>query len=213
MGADQSGIETPAISARRFFSTLRTAWVDAVEANRPGKIAAGSSPTQGADRIPFRANCPLPDTPERAETAQPRVLAAVVMRLTLPGRDLEHAVLAALWDHGPSLARDVHRLVGEPRGLAYTTINTVLDRLHTKALVDRHKQGRTFVYRARVQRETITKALAREAVASILWDKPRPAMAALIDAVEAVDPDLIDELEQLVAERRRGNKGGSRRGS
>jgi hypothetical protein len=55
--------------------------------------------------------------------------------------------------------------------------------------------------------------MAREAVATLLGDKPRPAMAALVDAVEAADPALIAELETLVAERRRGKKGGSQRGS
>ena len=38
-----------------------------------------------------------------------------------------------------------------------------------------------------------------------------PAMAALVDAVEAADPDLIDELERLVVERRT-NRGRKRRG-
>jgi BlaI family transcriptional regulator, penicillinase repressor len=134
--------------------------------------------------------------------------ASTTLRVNLPGRDLEHAVLSALWEHGPSRARDVHEHVGAPRGLAYTTIATALDRLHTKALVERHKQGKTLIYRARVQRETIMKAFAREAVRSLLGDRPQPAMAALVEAVEAVDPDLIAELERLVLERRRATKRG-----
>ena len=135
----------------------------------------------------------------------------MVRRLNLPGGTLEYAVLGALWDLGPSSARDVLKRVGEERGLVYTTIATVLDRLFIKALVDRKKVGKTFVYRAKVFRETVLRARARDAVASVLGDQPRPAMAALVDAVEAVDPTLIDELERLVLARR-GSKSGTRRG-
>ena len=135
----------------------------------------------------------------------------VVRRIQLPGGALEYAVLGALWDLGPSSARAVLERVGEERGLVYTTIATVLDRLFIKGLVDRKKAGKTFVYRAKVFRETVLKARAREVVEAVLGDDPRPAVAALVDAVEAVDPALIDELERVVAERR--NSGASRRGS
>jgi hypothetical protein len=78
-----------------------------------------------------------------------------VARVNLPGPDLERSVLAALWEHGPSRAREVHTLVGEPRGLAYTTIATALDRLHTKSLVERERHGKTFVYRTRPPRNDL----------------------------------------------------------
>ena len=125
----------------------------------------------------------------------------------LPGGELEYAALAALWDLGPSSAREVHERIGEPKGLVYTTTAKVLDRLHAKALVSRRKAGKAFVYQAKVAREVIEQARAKDAVTRILGDEPRPAMAALVDAVEAVDPDLLDELSRLVAARRRGSRG------
>ena len=125
----------------------------------------------------------------------------------LPGGELEYAVLAALWELGPSSARDVHERVGEPRELVYTTTAKVLDRLHDKGLVSRKKLGKAFVYQANVERGVVEQARATEAVTKMLGDKPRPAMAALVSAVEAVDPKLLDELERLVAARRRNKRG------
>ncbi len=125
----------------------------------------------------------------------------------LPGGDLEYAALAALWELGPSSAREVHERIGEPKGLVYTTTAKVLDRIHDKGLVSRQKMGKAFVYQARIARGVVEQARAKDAVTRMLGDKPRPAMAALVDAVEAVDPDLLDELGRLVAARRRDGRG------
>ncbi len=127
--------------------------------------------------------------------------------MPLPGGELEYAALAALWELGPSSAREVHERVGEPKGLVYTTTAKVLDRLHDKGLVARKKSGKAFIYQAKVARDVIEQARAKDAVTRMLGDEPRPAMAALVDAVEAVDPKLLDELERLVASRRRSDRG------
>jgi predicted transcriptional regulator len=125
----------------------------------------------------------------------------------LPGGDLEYGVLAALWELGSATPRDIHERVGEPKGLVYTTIAKVLDRLREKGLVSRMRSGRAFVYMPRVTREVIEQRRAKDAVRRMLGDKPRPAMAALVDAVEAVDPELLGELQRLVLARRRGSHG------
>jgi predicted transcriptional regulator len=122
-------------------------------------------------------------------------------------------VLDALWRLKRASAPLIHAEVGEPRGLAYTTTAKVLDRLHEKALVERIKEGRSFMYRARVSQATVMRARAREAVALVFGSAPVPAIATLVDAVEAVDPALIEELERLVVMRRKARGGGRGRGS
>lgn len=59
--------------------------------------------------------------------------------------ELEAAVLAALQDAGLPLspAEVLDRLGG---GLAYTTVVTILARLHGKGMLRRHKDGRSFRY-------------------------------------------------------------------
>ena len=125
----------------------------------------------------------------------------------LPGGDLERAVLDALWDLGESTGRQIHDRVGAPAGLAYTTVAKVLDRLVAKRLVRRRPDGRLFRYQAAVARERIERASARVSVRRLLGDEPRPAIATLVDAVEAVDPELLDELARVVATRRRARRG------
>jgi predicted transcriptional regulator len=125
----------------------------------------------------------------------------------LPADELEYAVLTKLWELGTASVRDVHGLLGEPEGLVYTTIAKVIDRLRGKGLIERERHGRAFVYRARIAREEVERARAHDAMSRLLGPAPRAAVAALVDAVDAVDPKLLDELEHAVAAHRRTKRG------
>jgi predicted transcriptional regulator len=124
----------------------------------------------------------------------------------LPGGELEYAVLVALWDLGAASAREVHARVGEPANLVYTTIAKVLDRLHAKRLVSRERVGKAFVYRPNVRRETLERARAMDLLGRLFGDAPQPAIAMLVEAVESLDPELLDELGRAVAARRRSRR-------
>jgi predicted transcriptional regulator len=61
-----------------------------------------------------------------------------------PGK-LEAEVLAVLWaSDEPMAAADVQRRLDG--GLAYSTVVTILSRLHEKGMAIREKQGRSFAY-------------------------------------------------------------------
>ena len=125
----------------------------------------------------------------------------------LPSDDLEYSVLATLWDLGSATVRELHSLLGEPDGLVYTTTAKVIDRLHGKGLIQRERHGKAFVYRASVAREAVDRARAEDTVSRLLGPRPHAAVAALVDAVGAVDPQLIDELERAVAAHRKVHHG------
>jgi len=109
--------------------------------------------------------------------------------------------------NGAASAREIYQHVGNGDGLAYTTIATVLDRLHEKALVSRKRVGKAFVYRPKVKRETLERARARDVLRRLLRSEPQPAIANLVEAVEAFDPKLLDTLARAVEDRRRSRRG------
>ena len=127
----------------------------------------------------------------------------------LPSDDLEYDILARLWEVGEGSVRELHDHLGESDGLVYTTTAKVVDRLREKGLVERQPRGRAFIYRPRVAREEVENARARRAVSRLFGATPAPhaAVAALVDAVDAVDPKLLDELERIVVARRRSKDG------
>lgn len=62
-----------------------------------------------------------------------------------PAGALEAEVLAALWSaDAPLTPAEVRAELGEE--LAYTTVMTILARLHAKGVVSRHRAGRAFAY-------------------------------------------------------------------
>jgi BlaI family transcriptional regulator, penicillinase repressor len=125
----------------------------------------------------------------------------------LPSDDLEYDILAKLWELGVGTVRELHEQLGQRDGLVYTTTAKVVDRLREKGLVERQPRGRAFIYRPRVAREDVESARARKAVSRLFGAAPHAAVAALVDAVDAVDPKLLDELERIVIARRRSKDG------
>ncbi len=112
---------------------------------------------------------------------------------------LERKVLDVLWKGEKGSVRDIRDLVD--RSLAYTTVATVLDRLHEKGEVQRAKVGGAWQYSAARSRE---EALAAE-VGKVLQrakGAPDPLLVAFLDQVEAVDPGALQRLQALIAARR-----------
>lgn len=93
-----------------------------------------------------------------------------------------------LWDaSGPLSVREVQDALeagtGEGRGLAYTTVMTVLDRLGAKEMVDRERDGRAFRYTPSQSRESATAELIDAAL-----DASGDRTSALVHFARSVDP-------------------------
>jgi predicted transcriptional regulator len=125
----------------------------------------------------------------------------------LPADELEYAVLAKLWELGSASVRELHEQMGEPSGRVYTTTAKVIDRLRGKGLIQRQRRGKAFVYRPKVARPEVESARAQQAVSRLLGATPHAAVAALVDAVDTLDPKLLDALERAVNARRRSKRG------
>lgn len=78
--------------------------------------------------------------------------------------DLERAVMDVLWDRdAPATVREVGEAL-DGRGLAYTTVMTVLDRLAGKGMVERERAGRAWSYRPAAPREAYIARLMLDAL-------------------------------------------------
>ncbi|GAA4629381.1 BlaI/MecI/CopY family transcriptional regulator [Actinoallomurus vinaceus] len=81
--------------------------------------------------------------------------------------ELEAAIMDCLWRYGrPVPVREVVEDLQKDRTIAYTTVLTVMDKLHKKGWLRREKAGRGHLYEPLVSRETYTARLMRSALAT-----------------------------------------------
>ena len=110
--------------------------------------------------------------------------------------ELERSVMNVLWDAAaPLTVREVLDGLGE-RDLAYTTIMTVLDRLGTKEMVRRERDGRAFHYAPALSRDEATSELLHAALDEAGTDRT----AALVHFARTVDPDEAKALRAALDE-------------
>lgn len=116
--------------------------------------------------------------------------------------ELAKRVLETLRDGDELSVREVVDRLGS--GHAYTTILTVLDRLHAKGDVRRHKVDGAWVYRATASREEVAAAQ----LAAILESSHASDafLMAFVDRAESVDASILDRLQKLIRTRRSGRR-------
>jgi predicted transcriptional regulator len=118
---------------------------------------------------------------------------------------LEIQVLEAIWrERRPSTVKDLHASFPT---LAYTTLMTTLDRLHTKDVLVRTKVGRAFAYESRFSRSELRIRLAARSVEELLGAAQgrralEPLLSCFVDAVSEKDRLLLDDLERLLRAKR-----------
>jgi predicted transcriptional regulator len=116
--------------------------------------------------------------------------------------DLERAVMELLWTsdsshpHGVTV-REVHDQIGLERGLAYTTLMTVLDRMAKKGLVDRERDGRAWRYTAASSRDELTSETLHHTLGELAGGERR---SALLHFLDESTPEEIEELRAALAE-------------
>ncbi len=119
---------------------------------------------------------------------------------------LEQQLLEKLWKCSSATVREL--LDQGDLKLAYTTVMTTLDRLYKKQLLDRVAEGRAFRYSPRHSQEEIKKAAAGETIRQLLSSSSAASLplSYLVEAVSEHDVGLLDELQQLLDQKRRERK-------
>ena len=118
-----------------------------------------------------------------------------------PLGELEAAVLDALWDEGELSTPATYEHVGTPRGLSYTTILTVLQRLTAKRLVVRRAGGRSHLYSAAMTREEFAERRA-ESLAAVLVGLGAAGVGAFLAETNRLDPQMVAALRSKLRMRR-----------
>lgn len=109
---------------------------------------------------------------------------------------LQTKILAALSRRGPSTVREVADALPKRDALAYTTVMTVLARLHDKGLVTRKKLGKSFLYESRFRPDELRDRMAKHLVSELIDDFGDVALAHFATALDGVDRRRLDKIRR-----------------
>lgn len=112
--------------------------------------------------------------------------------------DQELALLRYVAEAGPATVGEVAEGFGAPRGLARSTVLTVMERLRKKGRLRRRKAGGVYRYSSPVPAGEVLRGVVQSFVETTLGGSVSPFVSFLAE-VEEVSEEELAELAQIVA--------------
>ncbi len=113
--------------------------------------------------------------------------------------ELETEIMDEVWDRGECTVREVLEALNarSPAPRAYTTVLTVMQRLHAKELLRRERRGRKDVYVPALGREDYVAARAENQVDALVSEYGDVVLAEFSKRMSALDPKRRQEIRRL----------------
>jgi len=116
--------------------------------------------------------------------------------------DLQLAIMRVLWERGEATVATVHADLMEERGLALTTIATMLSKMEKKGVVEHRAQGRQYIYSPTVSESEVQVSMVSELTSRLFAGDPAALVNHLLTAQE-IDPEELAKISRLIADRAR----------
>ena len=115
----------------------------------------------------------------------------------------EVEILEILWASDTASAQEVlSRLGGNT--LSLSTVQSTLERLHRKQLIERHKVGRAYRYRALMTQSQLISGLMNDLADDVAAGKLAPMLSGFVDYLRMKSPALGEEVSQVLQADQRG---------
>lgn len=111
--------------------------------------------------------------------------------------DLQLDVMRVLW-RGEASVADVAAALAAERGLAHTTVATLLTRLAKRGAVEPRRDGRQLYYRALVSEPQVRRTMVGDLIQSLFQGDPKALLAHLVSEREVAPGDLA-KVQALLA--------------
>jgi predicted transcriptional regulator len=112
--------------------------------------------------------------------------------------DLQLAIMRILWSQGEASVADVHEALEPERGLALTTIATMLAKMEKKGVVDHRAEGRRFIYRPTVSEGQVRRSMVTDLTSQLFRGDVFALVNHLLSEHE-IDARELDQLRGLIA--------------
>lgn len=116
--------------------------------------------------------------------------------------ELEKLVLNYLWREHEADVKQVHRYFEPRRGGTLNTIQSTLDRLFKKGLLNRLKIGHAFSYTPAVERKALLGSLIQTLADELAKNDADAVLEAFVDISVSLDDKSLQRLEHLIASKK-----------
>lgn len=113
--------------------------------------------------------------------------------------ELQIALMRVLWDRGETSTAEVAAAIADERGLAHTTIATLLTRLEKRGVVVQRREGRQLFYRAAVEEAAVRRSMVADLIGSLFAGDANELVAHLVEEADIAPGDLARIRQRLQA--------------
>lgn len=112
--------------------------------------------------------------------------------------ELQIAVMRELWSRQEASTAEVAQALADQRGLAHTTVATLLTRLEKRGVVAARRDGRQLVYRALVSEAQVRRSMVAGLLGSVFGGDAPALVSHLVRESELGAGDL-ERIKRLLA--------------
>lgn len=116
--------------------------------------------------------------------------------------ELQIAVMEVLWSKSEGTVAEVRQALLAERGLAQTTVATLLSRLEKRGVVDHRVEGRQYVYRPTVSKSSVRQSMVGGLVERLFGGDVTAMVSHLLGA-SRVDPADLARVKELIEQKQR----------
>ncbi|MES2304757.1 MAG: BlaI/MecI/CopY family transcriptional regulator [Gemmatimonadota bacterium] len=113
--------------------------------------------------------------------------------------DLQIAILRLLWTRGELTVIDIWEALHAERGLAQTTVATLLSRLQRRGVLARRINDRQYLYRALVTEADVQVSMVEE-LTERLFNGDVPALVSHLLKAQDMSPGDLDRVRRMIEE-------------
>ncbi|CAN7753991.1 BlaI/MecI/CopY family transcriptional regulator [Paenibacillus sp. LjRoot153] len=112
---------------------------------------------------------------------------------------LESKIMEILWTSPSEMTiKDVQQKLDEDKAINFNTVMTVMNRLVDKKILQKRSVARSFHYKPVVPIEEFMDTQSKELTYDLIEQFGSMAVTHMVDALDKVDPELLDQLEQHI---------------
>jgi predicted transcriptional regulator len=116
---------------------------------------------------------------------------------TLTEQELE--IMKVVWERKTATVRDVYETLRERKGVAYTTVMTMMNILESKGHLVKRPEGRAFMYEPSQAQTQVISGMVQEFVDRVFDGAARPLVLSLLQEQKLSREDL-KEISRLIDE-------------